>query len=137
VLEELKNIQDSRKNLRNFGLSVGSVCMAVGGFLFWKEIDAYPYLLAIGLMLACCGSIWPLILKPVYLAWMGLAVVLGSIMTRLILGLLFYLIITPIALVSKLTGNRFIDLRWGFRQPTYWNDLKSKRPTRERYEKQF
>lgn len=45
--------------------------------------------------------------------------------TRLMLCLLFYLVITPIALVAKPIGKRFIELKWDTNQLTYWIDLAS------------
>ena len=137
MLEENHSIQASRKNLRNFGLSVGFVCVAVAGFLFWKEKEAYGYFFAIGLILVCCGSTLPHFLKPVYLVWMRFASILGWIMTRVILCLLFYLIITPIALVSRLMGKQFIDLEWDAKQRTYWKYMKLNESSREGYKKQF
>lgn len=137
MLEEFKNIQASKRNLRNFGLSVGFVCVVISGLLFWKEKEAFPYFFTIGLLLLCCGSALPLMLKPFYIVWMGFAVILGWIMTRLILCLLFYLVVTPIALGSRLAGKQFIDLKWDAKQYTYWNDLKLNASTREGYKKQF
>ena len=137
MLEEFKNIKATKKNQRSFGLSVGFVCVLIAGYLFWKERETFPYFLTIGLILIFCGGAMPSVLKPFYLAWMGIAVVLGWIMTRLILSLLFYLVITPIALGSKLIGKQFIDLKWDAGQPSYWIETPLKEPTREGYEKQF
>lgn len=137
MLEEIKSIQSSKKNLRNFGLSVGFVCIAIAGFLFWKQKEAFPYIVTIGLVLVCCGTFLPFVLKPVYWVWMGFASIIGWIMTRLILGLLYYLIITPIAITSRIVGKRFIDLNWDAKQPSYWNEIKLSESMREGYKRQF
>ena len=49
---------------------------------------------------------------------------------------LFYLIVTPIGLISRLFGKKFLDLKWDKQLSTYWN-YRSDKPGKENYEKQF
>jgi hypothetical protein len=68
---------------------------------------------------------------------MVIAVILGWIMTRVILSLLFYVVITPISFFSRLFGNEFLDLKWDKSKVTYWNYRNTKQRNNEDYEKQF
>ena len=59
---------------------------------------------------------------PFYWAWMAIAFVLGGIMSRVLFGLFFYGVLTPLALIMRLTGRDRLQLR---RRPTdsYWHDV--------------
>ena len=68
--------------------------------------------------------------------WMGIAVVIGFFMSRVILSILYFLILTPLSVVSRLTGKKYLNLK--FREPveTYW--IKRAAITdKTRYEKQY
>ncbi len=48
------------------------------------------------------GLVWPLALAPVYKAWMWLGYVLGYFNSRIILGVVFFVVITPLGIALKL-----------------------------------
>ena len=73
------------------------------------------------------GAVAPAILKPVYVAWMKLAVVLSWINTRIILLILFYLILTPIGLIMRLFGKDVLDFKIKKNRDSYWQK-KEKKP---------
>ena len=68
---------------------------------------------------------------------MTFAVVLGWFMTRVILSLLFYVIITPIGLVLRIFGKDFLELKKQAVQGSYWNQRDSNLEKNQNYEKQF
>ena len=137
MIEEIKNIKSEKSDLRKFGITIGLFLMILAGVLFWRGRESFEILLVSGLALCLLGLTIPVILKPVYWIWMVFATILGWIMTRVILSLLFYLVITPIGVFSRLSGNRFLDLKWDKSKSTYWNYRVSKQQNREDYERQF
>jgi len=134
--EEIKAISSTRRDLRNFGLVVGGGFLIFGGLLFWREKTLWPYFGGAGLGLALLGLAAPPVLKPLQKIWMKLAVVMGWFMTRLILSVLFYLVLTPIALGGRLFGKGFLDRTTGG-QKSYWIRRQSGGNDREQMEKQF
>jgi hypothetical protein len=137
LIEEIKNIKSTKKDLRNFGLAVGAVLLIIGGLLFWKERPSHPYFLGLSAFLIASGLIFPSLLKPFQKAWMTLAVILGWVMTRVILSILFYLVVTPIGVVARLAGTRFLELKWDKEAKSYWNLREEKETDPKSYEKQF
>lgn len=137
MLEEIKNIKSEKSDLRKFGISVGIILMLIAGFLFWKEKESFQILLTIGVVLCIFGVAIPAVLKPIYWIWMILATILGWIMTRVILSLLFYVILTPIGLIARFLGKQFIELRWDKTYSTYWNYRNKDEFEKEKYAKQF
>ena len=96
MLEEIKNIKSEKSDLRKFGITIGVILFIIAGFLFWKEKESFQILLTFGVTFSIFGIAIPFILKPIYWVWMIFATILGWIMTRVILSLLFYIILTPI-----------------------------------------
>jgi NADH:ubiquinone oxidoreductase subunit 5 (subunit L)/multisubunit Na+/H+ antiporter MnhA subunit len=135
LLEELKNIKSEKRDLRNFGLLVGGILAVIGGVLIWRGKPSYPYFLITGLLLVGSGLLVPSVLRPLQRAWMALAVVLGWVMTRVILSVLFYLVITPLSLLLRVFGMRFLDK--GKSKGSYWQYRKDKDKDVSRYERQF
>ena len=135
--EEFEQIKESKRDLRKFGLTVGGVLVIIAGFLFWFEKPSAIYFAIIGALLILAGLIYPSILKPLNKIWMGLAIVLGFIMSRIILTIFFYIILTPISLLAKLFRKKFMDLKYDTSAKTYWErrSIIHKKPID--YERQF
>ncbi|VAX32560.1 hypothetical protein MNBD_NITROSPIRAE02-710, partial [hydrothermal vent metagenome] len=91
IIEEIRNIKSQKKDLRSFGLTIGIVAGLIGGLLLWRHKDHYPYFLAVSGIFIAFGLFLPNLLKPLQKAWMTLAVLMGWVMTRLILFVLFFL----------------------------------------------
>ena len=136
MIEELKSIKSAKSDLRSFGITIGIILMLFAGYAFWRGNESFQLVLAIGIILFVFGITIPLLLKPVYLVWMMFATILGWFMTRVILSILFYVILTPIGVVSRLFGKQFLEVRWDKSESSYWN-YRSKIFDRESHEKQF
>ena len=136
MLEEIKNIKSKKSDLRKFEIAFGIILLVIAGFLFWNEKESFQIFLAIGIILFLTAITMPVILKPVYWIWMIFAIILGWIMTRVILSLLFFLILTPIALTLRFFGKQFLELRWIKTKDSYWN-YPVINFERSNYEKQF
>jgi Saxitoxin biosynthesis operon protein SxtJ len=137
IKDEIKNIKQSPKDLRKFGLTVGTVLLLIAFFLIWKHKPSQFYFLYIGAFLVLAGFLFPSILRPLNKVWMTLAVLLGWIMTRMILSLLFYLVITPISLIARISGKHFLDLKIDKSRASYWEKRKNVPSSPVDYERQF
>lgn len=120
LLQEIKNIAATPRELKRFGLMMGAILFALAAYLFWKEKGSYFYFAAVGALFAGTGLLQPKLLRPVYQGWMTLAVIMGFVMTRVILTVLFFGLFTPIALLAKLFGKDLLQQRWDKKANTYW-----------------
>ncbi len=95
-----------RKGLRSFGVVTGAMFAAIFGLFFpWFlsfPIPLWPWVI-FG-VLGGLGMLVPNSLQPVHYWWMRFAILLSSITTPVILGLLYFLVITPMALGMRLLG---------------------------------
>ena len=137
MIEEIKNIKNEKSEFRKFGITIGPFLLVIAGFLFWRGRESFQIMLVSGLVLGVLGLTIPIVLKPVYWVWMALAAILGWIMTRVILGVLFYLVITPIGMLSRRSRNKFLDLKWRETRNSYWNSRNTIQQTNEDHERQF
>src|SRR6267142_3223756 len=106
---------------REFGLIVGGIFVLLGGWWLYrgKFIAATPVILPLGTLLIFLGLLWPRALVLPNRAWMLLAEGLSYVTTRIILGLVFFLVITPIGVVKRLSGWDPLSRR-GARSESYW-----------------
>ena len=137
LLQEIKNIKSTKRELRNFGLTLGIAFGLLGILFIWKGNPSYFYLFALSGFLLVFGIVFPVVLKPFQKLWMTIALIIGYIMTRVILCLLFYLIITPISLTSRIFGTKFLDIKIEKSKSSYWIERKQDTLDKEKYEKQY
>ncbi len=91
--------------LRSFGLIVGGIFAVIGVWpALWRGQPVRVWSLLLGGVLIILALVWPRSLAQVYRLWMTVGEVLGWINTRLILGILFYGLFTPIGLFMRWRG---------------------------------
>ena len=137
MIEELNNIKNDKSDFSKFGITVGIILIIISGLLFWKAKESFQLFLIIGIILNLLGIMIPVLLKPLYWIWMILAVIMGWFMTNVILTLLYYTMLTPIGLISRLFGKQFLELQWKREDRSYWNYRSQDLIEKERYKKQF
>ena len=95
-----------RTGLREFAFVTSAIIVGLFGLLFPWLFDlgwpVWPWILAA--ILTILGLVKPLSLRPVYTLWMKLGLVLSKVTTPIILGIVFYLLITPFGLIRKITS---------------------------------
>ena len=138
IIDDIKKIKSSKSDLRKFGITVGIVLGLLGGLLWWKDRDVFPIFLGVSVGFIVFGLILPAVLKPIQKVWMTLALLLGWVMTRVILSVMFFLLFLPISQLAKLFGKDFLDQKIKPDARSYWI-LREPKDQKEKmaYEKQF
>jgi ABC-type uncharacterized transport system permease subunit len=122
---------------RSFGLimagGLGAIALArvvLAGTVIW-------WLLGVAVVFGAAGLAVPAALNPLRIGWMKFAAVLGYVNSRILLTILFAGLITPVALLMRLTGR--IPLALGFRDGavSYWRTRRADEFTAQRMERQF
>ena len=109
---------------RKFGLTVGAAFIVIGGVLTWRGKQRSAIVaFAIGGVLVLAGLVVPTALGPVERAWMGLAHLISKITTPIFMGIVYFVVMTPIGLVRRLSGKSPIapttrpESRWELHEP--------------------
>ena len=92
------------KELRKFGITTGIIVALLFGLIlpwvFSKPIPKWPW--AISSVLIVWALIAPGTLNIVYKTWMRIGLTLGWINTKIILGIVFYLVFTPMGILMRI-----------------------------------
>lgn len=99
------NHQATDKELRQFGLLVGGVFAVIGLWpVVFRGESPRLWAMVLGGLLIVLGGTVPQSLKQVHRGWMKVGHVLGAINTNIILGIVYYGLITPMGLVMRFMG---------------------------------
>ena len=104
---------------RKFGLTVGAAFGVLAAISWWRGHQIPPYVfggLAAALILG--GLIVPGSMGPVNRAWMRFAEILSKITTPIFMGIVFFLVITPVGLLMRLFGRN--PMRHKAVDNSYW-----------------
>jgi hypothetical protein len=144
LLQELKEIKSGRRERHQFGMVIACAALLVGSFLAWRK-GIYPgFFVAAFLCLApvAVDKIFKtdtaVVLWPFQKVWMAIAVVMGAIMSRIILGLFFFGVFTTVRCLNTLFGKPLLDTAWApGAKSSYWIHRERGACTPERCEKQY
>lgn len=123
---------------REFGLLVGGVLVALGGWWLYRGryTTLSAVLLCVGAALVLLGALLPKLLVVPNRLWMNLAGAMGFVSTRVILAAIFFLVVTPIGIVRRLSGGDPLGRRAG-RGESYWKPYTERRADPKHYEKMY
>ena len=126
-----------KKELRQFGLVFATgIALIFGLFLPWLFEHPWPlWPWIVAGVFTTTALLLPPVLRPVFWLWMKFGHVLGWINTRIILGLVFFVIFTPVALLFKVLGKDALKQRLDASASSY--RIVSEQPPRDRMEKPY
>jgi hypothetical protein len=128
---------NDRKEWRKFGIGLGIILAVIACVQLLKGHAAYPWFFGAAALTALAGILFPICVKPVFILFSYLGAVMGWFSTRVILGLIFFLLLTPIALVMKLAGKKFLTTGIDRNLGTYWTVRNKTYRDAESFENQY
>ena len=133
-----------KKQQRNFGLTMAAAIAVLGLIrwgIHWARTGTMPdwpvYFFAVAAVFLITGMAAPGVLRPVFAGWMKFAFGLNWLVTRILLTISFFGMITPVRFLIQWFGNDPLDREWKPDAATYWEDPDDPTPDAERYRKQF
>lgn len=123
---------------REFGLIVGGIFVLLSGWWIYrgKFHSISPVTLPLGAVLVVLGIVFPRALVLPNKAWMALAEALSFVSTRIILGVVFFGIMTPIGLVKRWFGWDPLNRRAPASE-SYWRPYSDRQRDPRHFEKMF
>ena len=130
------NWRPTSRELRKFGLAmiVGFSLLALIFEFVVHERLAVLVCLGVGGVAGSLGLTGTKLAIPVYVLWMGLAFVMGNIVSRVLVTVFYFGVITPYACVMRVIGRDRLQLRNN--NDSYWNDMAQPKGI-DSYERQF
>jgi Saxitoxin biosynthesis operon protein SxtJ len=115
-------VSTSHSTLRQFA----ALCLLIFGGLACWEYFRYnqwrlPLIFAgLAAVLGFGGLVWPRGIRPVFVTAMALTMPIGWVVSRVLLGVLFFGLFTPVGLFFKLIGRDALCRRYAPEQASYW-----------------
>lgn len=103
-----------------FGLMATLLAWEMGCFSGAGSWRIPGLLWALALLIGITGILLPGIIRPVYIAWMGIAFPIGWGLSHVLLALIFYGIFTLVAVAFRLLGRDSLKLKFDQAAGTYW-----------------
>lgn len=130
--------RDELKDLRQFGIVLAAILIVFGAIHFLKHrMVLTQWFCGVGLIVLCLGLLAPRMLKNVYVVFLKVAHVIGWFNTRAILIMIYFLIVTPIAMIMKIFGKDPLNRKIEKNISTYWIKRPVPKVVKEQMEKQF
>jgi len=120
---------------RQFGVVLTTIFIAVALWPMTSGASPTWFWMAIAITFAFVTGVAPRLLCPLVNTWMKIGHALGIINTNVLLAIVFFIFITPIALLFHLTKRDVLKLRWK-KADSYWSD-QDKTWTSDSFKNQF
>jgi hypothetical protein len=123
---------------RKFGLLFAGIGLALSA---WGYVQGWSFgmqiaLAAVGGVFLLLAWLAPSVLRPLNKLWFAFGLLLGKVISPLVLGVMFFLLVTPFAVVGRMMGRD--ELRLKKRHvDSYWVDRQSGTPASESFKNQF
>lgn len=131
-----KQNQVTAKELRQFGCGLGVILLVIGGVLLWRGAIFGAIVICVAFAVAHVFWWQWRGTRELYARWMAVARVLSKVMTTVVLTLLYFMVLTPIALLARLFDKRFLDRSFDKSCDSYWI-VRDPATQRHNSEKQF
>ena len=105
---------------RNFGLVFFMVFLIISLWPLTYEEPIRIWSVTVSLVFLILGLIKPKLLAPLNKLWFKFGMILGAIVAPVVMGVVFFLVITPIGLFMKIIGKDLLKKKYDKKKATYW-----------------
>jgi hypothetical protein len=128
---------DTLPSNRKFGFLFVVVFGLLAGFSWWRGGAAWPYLTGLSVAFLLAALAVPGVLTPLNRAWMAFALLLHKVTSPIILGVMFFGLFAPVAVVMRLRKRDQMKLRLDRGAGSYWNPRVPPGPPGESLRNQY
>ena len=104
---------------KSFGIVFSIVFLIIAIYPLINNDDLRIWSLIIAIIFLVLGLINSKILTPLNKLWFKFGILLGRIVSPIIMGLIFFMVVTPIALIMRIIGKDLLNLKFN-KEKSYW-----------------
>jgi hypothetical protein len=105
---------------RSFGFTFTGIFVIAGTYGFWQSGSTLRWLLVLAALTALVTMTREAWLTPLNRGWMKFGELLGRVVSPVVLGIIFFGVFTPVALVMRVLGRDALARSWNPAARTYW-----------------
>ncbi|MBS0517552.1 MAG: hypothetical protein JSR90_02610 [Proteobacteria bacterium] len=122
---------------RGFGLVFAGFFALVSGLSWWRGHAGWHWTLPLAALFLIVALVYPRILNPLNRLWLKFGLLLYKVVNPIVLGLLFFVTITPIGVLMRATGKDFLRLKLDRGARSYWIEREPPGPPPQSMRNQF
>ena len=108
----MSNKENHLPSNKKFGLFFSAIFVLIAVYVYLKfRVEFAVFALTTSTLFAIAAFLTPQILSPLNRLWFCLGLLLGKIVSPIVLGLIFFLLITPVSLVTRLFGRDELKIK--------------------------
>ena len=124
------NIKDIKiGSNRNFGLVFSLVFFLISIYPILNNEGLIIWSLIVSLIFLFLGLLNSKILSPLNKLWFKFGLFLGKVISPLVMGLIFFIVVTPIGFLMKLFGKDLLNKKFNNKSKSYWINREKSRGT--------
>jgi len=109
-----------KENNKGFGILFFIVFLLVGLWPLLKGDSPRIYFFPIAVLFLILGLINSKILTPLNKTWVKFGELLGAIIAPIVMGLVYFFILTPLSFLVRITGKDLLNVKFSNKFKTYW-----------------
>ena len=117
------NTIENKSTNRSFGLVFFVVFFIIGLYPIFYSEDVRVWSLIISFIFLILGFVNSKILTPFNNLWFKFGIILGKFISPLVMGIIFFLVVTPIGLLMRIIGKDVLNLNFN-KNKSYWIERK-------------
>ena len=105
---------------RSFGLFFFIILMIIGLWPLKNNGDLNLYVVLLSMPFLILGLLNSKLLSPLNFLWFKFGIAIGSIMAPIVMGVVFFFIVTPTGIIMKIFGKKMLDNAFDKGKKSYW-----------------
>ena len=105
---------------RNFGLVFFIVFLIISFWPLTNTESIRVWSIIISLIFLILGLLNSKLLTPLNKIWFKFGMILGGVVAPIVMGIIFFSVVTPIGIIMKITGKDLLNKKYNKEKKTYW-----------------
>ena len=133
----MTNTNNKMPTNKKFGYFFSVLFTLIALYSYWQDLKNFAIFASIvSFLFVAVTLVAPKVLRPLNCAWYELGMLLGKIVSPIVLGIIFFLMITPISLITRLFGRDELKIK-KLSLHSYWVDRSPPGPSSDSFKNQF
>lgn len=130
--------QNEIRDLKQFGLTLAGILTIFGAINFLKgRTGFYTWFFGLSIIVFLLVITVPKHIKPIFVIFSKVGHAIGWVNSKIILTLIYFIFITPIAIIMRICGRDLLNRKIDKKEETYWVKHEATKLTKEKLEKQY